>query len=107
MDVAAFRAGSESEPFTLTLLVVLWKRMELPKVVLLIQRGIKFVVPPPATLAAFPVLVAASVWVLGVASRTPEGDEETVAFAGALKVAGAKAEGGSPPRVCASPAFNA
>ena len=50
MEVAAFRAGIESEPFTLTLLVVLWKRMELPKVVLLVQRGIKFAVPAPATL---------------------------------------------------------
>jgi hypothetical protein len=77
--------------------------MELPRVVLVVHTGRKVVVPEPPTVASG----AAAVEKLGDINVSGAVEEDEVKFVGALEFAVANAEGGSPPSVCASPAFSA
>src|SRR5277367_4650036 len=72
-----------------------WTRAELPRLVALVQRGTKFGVPAPVTVAGGSAGV-------GPAAGCDEVDPGE--FTGAASM---KAEGGSPPIVSASPAFKA
>src|SRR5579863_3514611 len=92
-----------------TLPVVLWNILEFPRLLPVVHLGMKLAVPVPVNVPAaliFPLLLAGFEKGTFV-EAVPDKDEFEAAPALASGFAGMNADAGLPPRVSASPAFNA